>query len=554
MSRKGGLTEDDIFAEILNSDLEDFSSDDECVDATWELPVVTNDLADQESDNEEEFNALSETPPESSQTANRRDIWKKRPFENQLESSSYATADTNTPIETPYHYFSVYFNDEFLEKVTEYTNRYHVAEKGKALGASVAEMKNFFGIIIAMGCIRYPRLRMYWEKTTRLPIVADTMSRDRFFLLRMCLHVVDNNEVTDAEKQSNVFWKINPLLERVRSACRNIPRKCNANYSIDEQMIPFTGRCPVRQSLPNKPRGVGLKNEVLTTSEGLVLDFEIYQGKTTPLPCSNLGLGPGFVLRLAETLPEGSKLFFDRYFTTIPLLQALLKRGIYATGTIMRNRIKNVHFTNEKHMKRGDMEEFCHSEDNIVVVQWKDSKSVILASSAYGCGPVEHVKRWEKKEKRYVEVPAPRIVREYNKCMGGVDVCDQLMESYRSFFKTRKWTLKVFIHFIDLVCCNAWMQYRDHCKINSQLRKNTHDLLSFKIALAKQLVAIDTKKNNEYESEDEDEEPQNVAKKYRPSEQPCQDKRLDGYKHWPLEHDLSSARCCRLAGLQLSLI
>ena len=133
-----------------------------------------------------------------------------------------------------------------------------------------------------------------------------------------------------------------------------------------------------------------MKNEVLTTSEGLVLDFEIYQGKTTPLPCSNLGLGPGFVLRLAETLPEGSKL----YFTTIPLLQALLKRGIYATGTIMRNRIKNVHFTNEKQMKRGDMEEFCHCEDNIVVVQWMDSKSVILASSAYGCGPVIHVKRW----------------------------------------------------------------------------------------------------------------------------------------------------------------
>ena len=87
-----------------------------------------------------------------------------------------------------------------------------------------------------------------------------------------------------------------------------------------------------------------------------------------------------------------------------------------------------------------------------------DSKSVILASSAYGCGPVEHVKRWgqKKKEKRYVKVPAPRIVREYNKRMGGFDVCDQLMESYRSFYKTRKWTLiKVFIHFIDLVCCCA---------------------------------------------------------------------------------------------------
>ena len=61
------------------------------------------------------------------------------------------------------------------------------------------------------------------------------------------------------------------------------------------------------------------------------------------------------------------------------------------------------------------MEEFCHCEDNIVVVQWMDSKSVILASSTYGCGPVEHVKHCEKKGKRYVEVPAPRIIREYKK-------------------------------------------------------------------------------------------------------------------------------------------
>ena len=38
------------------------------------------------------------------------------------------------------------------------------------------------------------------------------------------------------------------------------------------------------------------------------------------------------------------------------------------------------------------------------------------------------------------------------------------------------------------------MQYRDHCKLDCQPRKNTHDLLSSKIALAKQLVAIDKKK------------------------------------------------------------
>ena len=69
------------------------------MDATWKLPVVTNDLAERESDIEEEVNVLLETPPDVSQTVNRRDIWKIRPFEIPLDSSSCATADTRTHIE-----------------------------------------------------------------------------------------------------------------------------------------------------------------------------------------------------------------------------------------------------------------------------------------------------------------------------------------------------------------------------------------------------------------------------------------------------------------------
>ena len=100
---------------------------------------------------------------------------------------------TSTLIETHYHNFSVYFNDEFLEKVTEYTNRYHVAEKGKALGASVAEMKIFFWYCHWHGLHLLSKATHVLGENRKLSIVADTMSRDRVFLLRMCLHVVDNN-------------------------------------------------------------------------------------------------------------------------------------------------------------------------------------------------------------------------------------------------------------------------------------------------------------------------------------------------------------------------
>ncbi len=79
-------------------------------------------------------------------------------------------------------------------------------------------------------------------------------------------------------------------------------------------MIPFSGRCDIRQYVPNKPRPIGLKNFVITTSYGQMIDFEVYQGSRTPLPRRDLGLGPAVVMRLAESVPRGSHIFIDHFF------------------------------------------------------------------------------------------------------------------------------------------------------------------------------------------------------------------------------------------------
>ncbi|KAG5884072.1 hypothetical protein JTB14_033889 [Gonioctena quinquepunctata] len=107
------------------------------------------------------------------------------------------------------------------------------------------------------------------------------MPRQRFYIIRVNLHVVDNLSVPEDEKKR--LWRIQPVIDLVRNRCKAIERKEKTAFSIDEQMIPFLGRCPVRQFVRNKPRPVGAKNFVVTTVDGLVLDFEIYQGDTTPL-------------------------------------------------------------------------------------------------------------------------------------------------------------------------------------------------------------------------------------------------------------------------------
>jgi hypothetical protein len=68
--------------------------------------------------------------------------------------------------------------------------------------------------------------------------------------------------------------------------------------------------------------------------------------------------------------------------------------------------------------------------------------------------------------------------------MGGVDICNQQMECYRTWIKSRKWTLKVGLHFIDITI--AWMEYREDAQKLLKRKNEIMDLVNFKIAVARE--------------------------------------------------------------------
>ena len=83
----------------------------------------------------------------------------------------------------------------------------------------------------------------------------------------------------------------------------------------------------------------------------------IYHGAGTgiPLKYKTLGLDAAVVLRLSETVSKDKncKLCFDKYFTGIPFIIKLKKRGIRSIGTLKSNRMCNCPLLTEKEMKSG---------------------------------------------------------------------------------------------------------------------------------------------------------------------------------------------------------
>lgn len=130
-----------------------------------------------------------------------------------------------------------------FEKFALCTNIYYQTTKNDALKHQItaADVKKFFGINGILGCVRYPRIKMAWLRRFRFPYIADALTRNRFFLIRTNLHIVDKAAVPDQEKTQNRLWLVQPLIDTVRNRCLELPRNYGT-YSVDEQIVPFLGK------------------------------------------------------------------------------------------------------------------------------------------------------------------------------------------------------------------------------------------------------------------------------------------------------------------------
>ena len=193
--------------------------------------------------------------------------------------------------------------------------------------------------------------------------------------------------------------------------------------------------------------------------------FEPYQGRNSQLQEPTMGLGASVILTFADVLQtigrQNANLFFDNFFTGIPLLEELKKRGYAGTGTIRQNKTESCPLPSTKEMKKKDRGEYAFKSDsNISVCSWNDNSVVSIASNAIPVEPTRTCLRWSSNKKEVIQVQMPQVIHSYNLNMGGVDCMDQNISLYRISIHGKKWYVPLIFYCLDLAVQNAWQLSR----------------------------------------------------------------------------------------------
>ena len=159
---------------------------------------------------------------------------------------------------------------------------------------------------------------------------------------------------------------------------------------------------------------------------------------------------------------QNFRLYFDNWFCTFDLCRKLKSLGFPTVATIRSDRLQGCNLSSEKELRksgRGSSSFKTDANSGIFITRWYDNKCVNICSTYENPNDVLEVKRWDRSKKESITIKCPEIVRNYNKSMGGVDLCDMLISLYLTNIKTKRWYIKILFHCVDISKVNAWNLY-----------------------------------------------------------------------------------------------
>ncbi|KAG2799567.1 hypothetical protein PC129_g19519 [Phytophthora cactorum] len=243
--------------------------------------------------------------------------------------------------------------------------------------------------------------------------------------------------------------------------------------------------------------------------------FEVYCGKkqyASDAHKPDMKSGPAAVVRnLLEVVGEDARkqgmrlIVVDRFYTSVALAIQLLLMGFYCVGTIMTNRLGYCKQVIEKKKNRPPAiprSSFKISRSklvpNMLAISWWDLRSVHFLCTG-GSLEIDRVGCQDGAEK--VEVPCPRVVKDYHAYMGGVDVHDHLRlqrYSLQRALRFKKFYKSLVLGLTDLAIVNGYIVHKAYHK-NKTSQPLTHVKYMIKLHLqCTQLQATDMFESNTF--------------------------------------------------------
>jgi hypothetical protein len=371
-----------------------------------------------------------------------------------------------------------------------------MADKGRYV--TKAELLAFLGLNCLMGYHRLPEIEHYWEDKpdtgSGLGLFQQAMTRDRFKFISTHIAITSPAEIEENDRERGrrdplgpVRWLIDNLNARFDD-CRNPPRE----QSIDEAMVKFKGRSSIRQKIQNKPVKSGFKMYSRCDSEGYTYAFEIYQGqrKSANHAAQAGRSAEDTVFDLCIKLKgAGHIVAFDRFFSSIPLMDRLHGIGVNAVGTIARSKADQP-ILFEKDLRRDEyVGRVGGKGPRKSIFMWHDTETFRVISNYHGSDTVEVERR--QKDGSLKMKTCPKAMADYGKYMGGVDTANQLRRYYERDRRSKKWWHRIFYSLLETTIVNSWICYKDLVKVDMAIgddKGEPYDLLAFKRSVTMSLL------------------------------------------------------------------
>eukprot|EP00066_Takifugu_rubripes_P014596 XP_011603862.1 PREDICTED: uncharacterized protein LOC105416677 isoform X2 [Takifugu rubripes] len=504
----------------------------------WPQPPELQDFLVQSSD-EEDVGCLELSDPQLDSEAEAMAYFKKNQTEPaKLSSSQQQTPSAETTTREPIDFFSVYFGQETWEEIANCTVKISNIPKP----VTAREVAQFVGIHIAMGTLKFPSPKLYWEELTKVPLVAEAMPLLRFLelsrILKLAypppevqcdarsesdLHNVQHktlltgkktlshhkagqlqrdpgNDLNCSKTQTDPLWKVQPLLRRFKAGCGSLRQ--DGDFAVDQYPLPLTGKTHKKPSLCCT---------TLVGFGGFLLHLDIKLGSSSKEDA------------VEKMVPSGSTVFLCKQELSTPaMLERLLLAGVHGAGRVGG--------------ARGQIGDEFVSSDGKLMLRRSDCGFIL---STVGSSQRDVASLTDDFEKAQMSAHLNRDLQ-------------SLYTTPLTASAPACWPQAVLWYLTDLALINSWLLYREgHTVTSAPL-----SLMAFRLEVSKALIlssgsdALDS-----VPSQPLTESTRATREKSNPDlveESPLPDvtTRYDGLEHWPEQLGEGEGGRCRFRDCQ----